>query len=221
MPASCTRSIRAAHRFGGLRWRSTTAAPCTRSPSTNASRRRRARDIAPLDNVSPPMTGDLDAESLRALCEILARHTAVADRCWFAVWEGWGDWGSGSAVTFSRRGRDPAPSPPPAPAEWQLDLTGPTFALPDRTYHLFAGPVDAALRIGHWSTRDWFIPRPPNLFWPDDRAWCVASEIDFDSTLIGGPARLVDDILEHEAFEAWPVEPSDSLAFDGDTVNRR
>ena len=93
--------------------------------------------------------------------------------------------------------------------------------MPDRTYHLFAGPVDAALRIGHWSTRDWFIPRPPNLFWPDDRAWCVATEIDFDSTLVGGPARLIDDILEHEAFEAWPVEPSDSLAFDGDTVNRR
>ena len=38
------------------------------------------RDIAPLDNVGPPMTGDLDAESLRTLCEILARHTAVADR---------------------------------------------------------------------------------------------------------------------------------------------
>jgi len=38
----------------------------------------------------------------------------------------------------------------------------------------------------------------PNLWWPDDRAWCVASEIDLDETFVGGTRTLIDDILARE-----------------------
>jgi hypothetical protein len=42
------------------------------------------------------------------------------------------------------------PPPRPAPAEWQLDLTGPRFPMPARNeFYLFEGEVHAALRIGH------------------------------------------------------------------------
>ena len=57
------------------------------------------------------------------------------------------------------------------------------------------------------------------LFWPADRAWCVASEIDFDSTLVGGTTELIEAISQEPTLESWPVEPDDSLAFDGDRVN--
>ena len=55
--------------------------------------------------------------------------------------------------------------------------------------------------------------------WPADRAWCVATEIDFDSTLIGGTAQLARQLLNDPALDAWPVNPTDSLAADADLLN--
>lgn len=48
----------------------------------------------------------------------------------------------------------------------------------------------------------------------------LGSEIDFDSTLIAGSQTLVDAVLAAGGIEAWPVGPEDSLAFDGDRINR-
>lgn len=59
----------------------------------------------------------------------------------------------------------------------------------------------------------------PSLIWPDDHAWCIATEIDFDSTLVGGSRELVDAILADDTFEAFEVGPDDDLTWDGDTVN--
>jgi hypothetical protein len=165
------------------------------------------------------MTGDLAPDKLRALCAILQAHTPAAMRCWFALWEGWGELTGVTTLTWASTTGTPAP-PRPAPDEWQLDLRAARFELPGRAYYLFTGPLHDALRFGSWATADWFLPRSPNLFWPDDQSWCVASEIDFDSTLVAGTAALVDDIVHSSELEAWPVDPLDSLAFDGDTINR-
>jgi hypothetical protein len=121
---------------------------------------------------------------------------------------------------FSARG-EPVHPPPPAPPEWQLDLTGPTFSLPHRRFHLFTGSLGDALCVGTWHNADWFTPHSPSLFWPSDRSWCVATEIDYDSTLVGGSARLIADVLADPALEAWRIDDlvGGSLAHDGDTVN--
>ena len=34
--------------------------------------------------------------------------------------------------------------------------------------------------------RPFCVPRSPNLFWPSDHAWCVATEIDLLFTLVAG-----------------------------------
>jgi hypothetical protein len=47
----------------------------------------------------------------------------------------------------------------------------------------------------------------------------VASEIDFDSTLVGGTSALIQDIVDQDAVEAWIIGPEDSLAADGDVIN--
>ncbi len=47
----------------------------------------------------------------------------------------------------------------------------------------------------------------------------MASEIDFDSTLVGGSTQLIDDVLQSPALDSWPVQPDDSLAADADRVN--
>ena len=86
--------------------------------------------------------------------------------------------------------------------------------LPGRRYLLLAGTLAQATQIVSPSAR-----QSPNLFWPADRAWCVATELDFDSTLVGGSDRLIQAILANDALDAWPIQPDDSLAHDADLLN--
>lgn len=71
---------------------------------------------------------------------------------------------------------------------------------------------------------DWVASLEPsyqsaNLWWPADRAWCVATEIDFNTTYIAGTQGLVDALLACEALEVHQVEPTDGAAYGGDTLN--
>lgn len=99
------------------------------------------------------------------------------------------------------------------------ELSRSRLRLPDRDYVVLAGSLRNALQIGSFAAES-FWPQSPNLFWPADRTWCVASEIDFDSTLVGGPVRLVDAILQTPEIDAWPITADDSLAYDADKINQ-
>ena len=59
------------------------------------------------------------------------------------------------------------------------------------------------------------------LLWPEDHAWVLASQIDFDSTVVAGSRPLVDGILTDGRFEAFEVGPDDDLSWDGDVINAR
>ena len=59
----------------------------------------------------------------------------------------------------------------------------------------------------------------PHLIWPADRSWLVVTEVDFDSTLVGGSSELVEAIVASPDPEAWQVEPTTSLAEGADKVN--
>jgi hypothetical protein len=82
---------------------------------------------------------------------------------------------------------------------------GPRVELPERNYALFVGPL-AALP----SLMDAQDDHSPNLWWPDDRAWCVATEIDLAWTYVGGPAALISDALVNPRLEAQPASPDDN-----------
>lgn len=103
----------------------------------------------------------------------------------------------------------PKPQPSgPAPAEWQLDLSGPTFSMPGRNdYYLFEGHVAKVVWIGRWIHERWFDPLSPNFFWPANHTWCVATAIDDDSTLIGGSSALVDELCTSEKLEVIQISP--------------
>jgi hypothetical protein len=156
---------------------------------------------------SEPKQGHLVSELLGRLCELLADHTTTVQRCFFCLWQGYGLTRGPSAIPVS-----PALSFKGARRR-RVHLSG-------RDHVLLAGPLPAALQIGWWHSANWFEPRSPNLFWPADQAWCVASEIDFDSTLIGGSTELIDAILHAPRFDSWPLQPDDSLAAYSDCVNR-
>ncbi|MBE1564170.1 hypothetical protein [Nonomuraea africana] len=163
--------------------------------------------------------GDLAPAALGALIDVLEPATGEQD-CFHALWEGWG-WVDGSGVAIfsvsddGRVERGPAPEPG-VPAEvWAL----PRLRLPDRDYLLFRGPLRAALDMGWQGSPLGFEPQSPSLLWPADRSWCVGTEIDFDSTLVGGSADLIAAVLAAPDLEAWPVEPDDDLSASGDLIN--
>lgn len=167
-----------------------------------------------------PDEGNLAPPALAALLDVLAAFTG-AQGCHHALWEGWG-WVDGKGVAplvVGWTGGPPPPIPevtPGVPPEvWAL----PRLRLPDRDHLLFRGPLHAALDMGWRWPPDSFRPQSPSLLWPADCSWCVGTEIDFDSTLVGGSADLIDAVLAAPDLEAWPVQPADSLRLDADHLN--
>jgi hypothetical protein len=174
----------------------------------------------------PPRIGNLPPTHLAALLEILGHHTGAAYRCWFCLWDGYG-WVQGSPAGYwmtaasglrwlRRVGRDPGRIPPAFGPEGRKS---PRLRLPEREYLLFGGPLAAAAEMGWRPSDGSFDPQSPNLFWPDDQAWCVATEIDLDSTYLGGSAALVADLLADARLESLPVEPTDSTWATSDDIN--
>lgn len=166
-----------------------------------------------------PERGNLNPQMLAILCDLLAGHTTAADDCCFCLWEGYGDlerygWleGDASKATHEISDREQHLFSPD-------EREGPKLHLPDRDYLVLVGPLSSALRIGWWFGRRSFRPQSPNLFWPSDRTWFVASEIDFDSTLVGGSAELAEAIIRHPMLDAWAMQSQDLLAADADKVN--
>jgi hypothetical protein len=78
-----------------------------------------------------------------------------------------------------------------------------------RSYLLFTGSVRDA--VG-WEDG-------PNIWWPDDRAWCVASEIDLPYSYVGGSKELIEEVLADPELEALPAQLEDPVTYDSDTIN--
>ncbi len=172
---------------------------------------------------SAPRQGELPPAQLSAVLDVLAGFTADGADCYSALWEGWGWLNEGSwgvlVASDHLHGRPPCVRPEPAGLPDDV-LAGPRLRHPGRDYLLFRGPLRAALRMGHQVRADWFDPQSPNLLWPPDRSWCLATEIDFDSTVVGGPQTLVDALLQAPELEVWTMDADADLTYDGDTVNR-
>jgi hypothetical protein len=136
-----------------------------------------------------PEVGALPADVAASLARTLARHTTTAAHCWFAVWDGRGDLDQ----AFHER---------------------PTFQLPHRNYHLADGPVAAAVQsvgtVSHYSA---------NVWWPDDHAWCVATEIDLDSTYVGASEACIEELLANSELEVAPLSVTAGITADSDALN--
>jgi hypothetical protein len=138
----------------------------------------------------PPQVGALPPKLIPTLASALARHTTTPERCWFAVWNGFG---------ATRRDVRRAP----------------TFLAPHREYHLLRGPTESAAE----SVTEPPFEQSPNLWWPDDRAWCIATEIDLNSTYIGCDDACSEAILALSEVEALPIDPATGIDYRSDLRN--
>ena len=135
--------------------------------------------------------GSLPLPERSILVDVLRSHTNTPDLCWFCLWDGFGD------VDFNSVSE----------RVWH----------PGRSYALYSGPIEMALaplgRRASWKTHS------PKLWWPDDRVWIVATEIDYAWTYVGGTSALIESILTTDGLEALPAQLTDKPFFDSDTVN--
>lgn len=181
--------------------------------------------------VSPPEEGWFDPTTLAALSDHLAAATTTPEDLVAGVWDGWGDINGGSTLAMGWQG-DGEPSPAErAAAVAELErrvaehraaqealvrsLAGPRFAWPARDLILF-GLRSSELADPTWLQRTSIgdhreLGHTPQMLWPEDHAWAMASEIDWDSTLLGGSRGLVDAVLADDRFEAFAVHEHDEL----------
>ncbi len=132
-----------------------------------------------------PERGSLRRDECAAAAEALARYTTTPGDCWFCVWEGYG-----SAWTILNR----------------LAERSPRVGLEHRTCLLFRGPVTAATAFHEGP---WF--QSPTLWWPDDRAWCVASELDIYSTYVAAAPSVVRALINDSALEVIECSPENDV----------
>ncbi len=133
------------------------------------------------------------------------RHTSSPNTAWFAVWEGHG-FADAMTQTYWQEPLDDATrreleqersrlrdedKRSNAAIRAALSLI-PRFDLPNRAYYLLAGPVAAATQLGEpGPVAKW---RNPDLFWPDDRRWFVATDVDFWSLYVGGDHDFITEL---------------------------
>ncbi|HEX5859720.1 MAG TPA: hypothetical protein VFY91_16565 [Microbacterium sp.] len=226
-----------------------------------------AREDGPRDasgwRYGDPPQGDVDADILTAIADVLAAHTTTPADGHVAVWSGWGGLlgfiGDSPSRAFLQPGgtasdpgeeaamaqhnemlrqstRDPLNKVFSKPS-WQTGVLsdeiskGPRLELPAREYVLFRGGA-AELADPEWVTRSpWrdraqeehgFPPsaQAPALVWPDDRAWVLVTEVDYDSTVVAGSAALVRALIDDPRLEAAEIPADADLSWGGDGVSR-
>ena len=143
---------------------------------------------------SRPQFGSIPEEECRTLMNILPGFTATPERCFFGLWEGYGN-------------IDDRLYPPEARVKGR-----------GRDYLLFQGPLEA---VSSFLDRGGFPfwGDSPNIWWPEDRTWCVATDIDLYDTYVGGSVECIRALLEHPDLEALPTSLDARLDVGGDTLN--
>jgi hypothetical protein len=188
--------------------------------------------------LSSAQEGILEPRLLRHLAAVLETATSTPDEVTIGVWTGFGDDDDFHAVaemTFSDS--DEETQTPHEPTSAEIDALmqrlvteahdrlqvgilpaqpqGPLLELPGREYYLATGTLRT---LGDDAEHDPSFANGLHLIWPADHTWLVASEIDFDSTIVGGSKDLIYRITQHPELEAFEVRQNDRFDIDARTI---
>jgi hypothetical protein len=161
----------------------------------------RPSDLSRLGELEP-MSGALVPPYCSALTSLLSRHTGTPAACWFCLWEGNGglwDHAQWHVDHDTQSASQPGGHAPNPSSRDKLLASYPKVDMRLRRYFLGHGPLEAACFLYDE------IGATPNIWWPEDRAWTVATEVDSYSTYIGCTGAAAKDILESADLEAIEV----------------
>jgi hypothetical protein len=98
---------------------------------------------------------------------------------------------------------------------WVDRPVGPVLDVLGDAFVLVRGPVELAAAN--------LLPEPSsqsaNIWWPADRVWFVATNIDLVTTYVGAGAAAVADLLAAPELEVAPATPGQDVSMHADTVN--
>ena len=177
---------------------------------------------------------------LGILRNVLARHTGTPDRCWFSLWEGWPvpQWWRESAPTFHLPHREHllfaggledllviASEFACAGVEYPdgsfvVDMRGVDGegSGPGRMPERYPGNARLMPRAGDPALaarcREEGSCLEPSLWWPQDRAWVVAREVDSDAVYVAGSRALVEELLKEPRLAAGEVAVDDPITIE-------
>jgi hypothetical protein len=137
-----------------------------------------------------PALGQCPLPVRRVLVERLRAFTGY-DWCWVAVWEGWGC----------------LPRYPEIP----------TVRLPGRNYLLLSCPwelIESTIFGGEAANH-----AAPSLWWPPDRSWFVATEVDFRWTYVAGSHACISALVSDNRLETLPADVRHRADYMSDTIN--
>lgn len=140
---------------------------------------------------------------LAELASLLSGSRSLSEPCWFCLWEGWGTWWMGGhSILRSVPGprtsrkqrkelRETIRQERRFLAERDAELRRITRVRGEhRNYFLVRGPISAVVPLWEVAGHE-----PPCLWWPEDRSWCVSTEIYAGSTYVGGSKDLIAALL--------------------------
>jgi hypothetical protein len=152
-----------------------------------------------------PEVGSLYLDDARALAEIARQFTDTPQRIWCCIWDGFGWWSRSWLLPRGQIALSPPPSPIPIEArDW------PKVHTRHRDYFLY----EESLVTSFTEAIESLEGHSPNLWWPSDHAWCVGTEIGFNSTFVGGSRSFIAAVLASEELEAFEVSSGDSTFAD-------
>jgi hypothetical protein len=140
---------------------------------------------------APPTIGSLPVVVAQRLLTTLMQHTTTPEQCWFGIWNGY----------------DGLPQ--------SLVESGAHFRLSEREMLLLSGVGPAVLTspLGPSDTQ------LANLWWPQDRSWCVGTDIDLMTTFVAGDSTCITSLLAQPKLEVLEVTFEQRIAWDADTLN--
>ena len=142
--------------------------------------------------IGEPDEGSLPTVVATALYDELLTFTENPETCWFGVWNGFNEKFKQGILSTNTIGND------------------------YRQWHVFRGDL-ALMKCSLFESN--IKHQSANLFWPSDRSWFVATDIDLDSTYIGGSYRLIERLKRNSLLETYLVYPEDDVSVNSDKIN--
>ena len=156
-----------------------------------------------------PRHGTLTPADAEVLVSILRRSTSTPESCWFCL-----DpmYGYEPVVILGEGTRRYDMARPPEGTRLVVETpvpegvkAGPKVELPNTRYLLYRGPIETAL-TGYPGRP---LDKTANLWWPEDRAWCVGTSHELLWTYVAGSEGLVRRLVTESALEVFQV-PEDA-----------
>ncbi len=143
--------------------------------------------------ISTPIEYRITPEMVDALFRVLIEYSGPEEDCLCAFWTGYAEHAfleAAGNVTVSGLGQ--------------------------QTYYLFHAPLATVQE--QWSSvlkgMRLSSALAPNAVWPASKAWYYAVPIGPMTSYLGGPAQLLEEILNCVELETWEAFPDDNIWFD-------